>query len=67
MCVLASLIFHTLLGSRYIFTTGYLCSGSERYLRIVGGWRWIPDIYFRTLDAEDIAQVIEIDHEVSLA
>jgi len=42
---------------RHTFATGYLRSGgSERYLRIVGGWRRIPDTYFRTLDAEDVAR-----------
>jgi len=42
---------------RHTFATGYLRSrGSERYLRIVGGWRRIPDTYFRTLDTEDVAR-----------
>jgi integrase/recombinase XerC len=42
---------------RHTFATGYLRSGgSERYLRIVGGWRRIPDTYFRTIDAEDVAR-----------
>ena len=43
---------------RHTFATGYLRSGgSERYLRIVGGWRRIPGTYFRTIDAEDVARV----------
>lgn len=42
---------------RHTFATSYLRSGgSERYLRIVGGWKRIPDTYFRTLDAEDVAR-----------
>ena len=42
---------------RHTFATGYLRSGgSERYLHIVGGWRRIPDTYFRTLDTEDVAR-----------
>jgi len=42
---------------RHTFATSYLRSGgSERYLRIVGGWRRIPDTYFRTIDAEDVAR-----------
>lgn len=42
---------------RHTFATSYLRSGgSERYLRIVGGWRRIPDTYFRTIDTEDVAR-----------
>jgi site-specific recombinase XerD len=42
---------------RHTFATSYLRNGGpERYLRIVGGWRRIPDTYFRTLDAEDVAR-----------
>lgn len=42
---------------RHTFATSYLPSGgAERYLRIVGGWRRIPDTYFRTRDAEDVAR-----------
>jgi hypothetical protein len=42
---------------RHTFAISYLRSGgSERYLRIVGGWRRIPDTYFRTIDAEDVAR-----------
>ena len=42
---------------RHTFATSYLRSGgAERYLRIIGGWRRIPDTYFRTLDAQDVAR-----------
>jgi integrase/recombinase XerC len=42
---------------RHTFATAYLRNGGpERYLRIVGGWRRIPDTYFRTLGAEDVAR-----------
>lgn len=42
---------------RHTFATTWLRNGGpERYLRIVGGWQRIPDTYFRTLDAEDVAR-----------
>jgi site-specific recombinase XerD len=42
---------------RHTFAAAYLRSGGpERYLRIVGGWRRIPETYFRTLGAEDVAR-----------
>jgi len=42
---------------RHTFATSYLRSGGpERYLRIIGGWRGIPETYFRTLGAEDVAR-----------
>jgi integrase/recombinase XerC len=43
---------------RHTFATAWLREGgAERYLRTIGGWRRIPDTYFRTLDAEDAARV----------
>ena len=43
---------------RHTFAIGYLRSGgAERYLPIIGGWRRIPETYFRTLGIEDIARV----------
>lgn len=42
---------------RHTFATSYLRNGgAERYLRIVGGWRRIPETYFRTLGTEDVAR-----------
>jgi site-specific recombinase XerD len=42
---------------RHTFATTYLRNGGpERYLRIVGGWRRIPETYFRTLGVEDVAR-----------
>ena len=42
---------------RHTFAISYLRNGgAERYLRIVRGWRRIPETYFRTLSAEDIAR-----------
>lgn len=42
---------------RHTFATGYLRNGgAERYLRIIGGWRRIPETYFRTLGIEDVAR-----------
>jgi site-specific recombinase XerD len=42
---------------RHTFATSYLRNGgSERYLRLIGGWRRIPETYFRTLDTEDVAR-----------
>ena len=42
---------------RHTFATSYLRNGeAERYLRIVGGWRRIPETYFCTLGAEDVAR-----------
>lgn len=42
---------------RHTFATSYLRSGGpERYLRIIGGWRRIPETYFRTLGTEDVVR-----------
>jgi len=42
---------------RHTFAITYLRNGGpERYLRIVGGWRRIPETYFRTLGTEDVAR-----------
>lgn len=42
---------------RHTFAITYLRNGGpERYLRIVGGWRRIPETYFRTLGIEDVAR-----------
>ncbi len=39
---------------RHTFAMRWLRAGAnERYLRSVGGWRRIPDTYFRTLSAEE--------------
>jgi len=45
----------SLKASRY--SPRYIRSGgAERYLRIAGGWRRIPETYFRTLGTEDVAR-----------
>jgi site-specific recombinase XerD len=39
----------------------------ERVLMLAGGWKRIPETYFRTLGAEDVARVPRVHREISPA